>query len=109
MEKWIDDHIGTIIEYRKITKNKVSEYYNDGPGWSVNYTEDQQKQYGILQDAINLGDGEWLLGFIDIINNEGNYYAIRAIHYHPLNRISIYVYSKDQEIKEQINYLDEFC
>lgn len=60
--------------------------------------EDNDICYGIIEEAIDLGQGKWLIGIREIVDGE----LWDGIDYYPLETLHFSKYEEDQEI-----FLDE--
>ena len=105
MEEWIDIHKGKVIEYQERSEEKIPALYSEGSGWTI-HDRFGKSSYGILHDAINLGDGHWLLGLNEILEYE-TIYASRRIKYFSVDKIRI-VYSEENQKKlDQIQFFED--
>ena len=105
MEEWIDIHKGKVIEYQERSEEKIPALYSEGSGWTI-HDSFGKSSYGILQDAINLGNGHWLLGLNEILEYE-TIYASRRVKYFSMDNIRI-VYSEENQKKlDQIQFFED--
>lgn len=59
--------------------------------------EDTNYRFGFIEEAIELGNGEWLLGFREVIDDE----VCNCITYLNLSDIRLFYFEKDQNMMNQ--------
>ena len=105
MEEWVDAHIGKVLEYQVRSEERIPALYDEGSGWTI-HDRFGKSSYGILRDAIYLGNGNWLLGLNEILEY-GTIYAYRRVKYFSLEKIRV-VYSEENQKKfDQIQFIED--
>ena len=66
--------------------------------------EDSHAQLGIIKEAIDLGNGDWLLGF-QIVDDDGVSYG--GIEYYKLSEIRLSYYEQDKYQQDEEGEMDE--
>lgn len=83
METWLidnDSRIYRFLVYRRMfTPKEQEEKYSD----EIPFENDGIYQYGIIEEAVELGHGEWLLGireaYDDTLSQTVSYYRLSEI------------------------------
>ena len=69
METWLLDNEGRIFRY-VIYRRMFTPYEQERAFSDESQYEDYHFTFGFIEEAIDLGGGEWLLGFRKIIDGE---------------------------------------
>lgn len=96
MEKWLGDNshrIYRFLVYRKL----FTPYELDKKFVDESQFEDTNYRFGFIEEAIELGNGEWLLGFREVIDDE----VCNYITYLNLSDIRLFYFEKDQNMMNQ--------
>ena len=89
---WLDnnDRIYRFVVYKKL----FTPYEQEHKFMDESQFEDISYRYGFIEEAIELGNGEWLLGFREIIDYE----VCKYIHYYRLSDIQLSYFGQDQDM-----------
>lgn len=94
METWLRDNPDMVFRFlvyrRMFTPDEQDAKYSD----ETFYENGGAYQYGIIEDAVDLGGGEWLLG-IRIMDDETLY---DEVNYYRLSEIRLFRFKADQEM-----------
>ena len=92
METWFSDNSDRI--YRFVVYKKLFTPYEQEQKFSdESQFEDTHYRFGFIEEAIELGHGEWLLGLREIIDGE-----VSAINYFKLSDIQLSYFEQDQNM-----------
>ena len=69
MEKWLGDNSHRIYRFL-VYKKLFTPYELDKKFVDESQFEDTNYRFGFIEEAIELGNGEWLLGFREVIDDE---------------------------------------
>lgn len=95
METWRTDESETI--YRILVYRRMFTPYEQQCAFSdESHYEDSYYQFGMIRDAIDLGAGNWMIGFEEII--EGEFSGV--ITYYNLSEIRLSKFEIDQDMLE---------
>ena len=92
METWLLDNEGRIFRFavyrRMFTPKEQAAKYSD-----ETYFEDGGTyQFGIVEEAVELGHGEWLLGIREICDDA----VCEIVSYYRMSEIRLHCFDKDQ-------------
>lgn len=94
METWLLDNDGRIFRFtvyrRMFTPKEQAEKYID----ETFFEDGGTYQYGIVEEAVELGHGEWLLGIREVCEDT----ICEVISYYRLSEIRLHCFDKDQDI-----------
>lgn len=93
METWLLDNEGKIFRY-VIYRRMFTPYEQEQAFTDESHYEDYHFTLGFIEEAIDLGDGEWLLGFRKIIDGE----VLEEIEYCRLSEIRLSCFGYDQDM-----------
>lgn len=102
MKTWIRDNEGRIYSYL-VYKKLFTPYEQEHTFMDESQFEDIQYRTALIEEAIELGNGDWLIGFREIIDDE----VCGIIHYHRLSDIQIALFEQDQNMLQQESEEDE--
>lgn len=89
---WLDnhEHIHRFVVYKKLFTPYEQEhkFMDEGQFESISY------RYGFIEEAVELGNGDWLLGFREIIDSE----VCKYICYYRLSDIQLSYFEQDQDM-----------
>lgn len=92
-ETWLHDNGDRIYRYwaykRMFTPEEIDKKWSDQSCF-----ENVECYYGVIKEAIELPDGDILLGFIDPVDDD---YAEKTICYYKLSQIELSYVPEDQE------------
>lgn len=92
METWLSDNSDRI--YRFMVYKKLFTPYEQEQRFSdESQFEDTHYRFGFIEEAIELGHGEWLLGLREIIDGE-----VYDINYFKLSDIQLSYFEQDQNM-----------
>ena len=92
METWFSDNSDRI--YRFVVYKKLFTPYEQEQKFSdESQFEDTHYRFGFIEEAIELGHGEWLLGLREIIDGE-----VYDINYFRLSDIQLSYFEQDQNM-----------
>lgn len=93
METWRIDESDAI--YRLCVYRRMFTPYEQQRAFSdESHYEDNHYQFGMIRDAIDLGSGNWLIGFEQIFDNE----LSGIITYYNLSEIRLEKFACDQDM-----------
>lgn len=89
---WLDNHdrIYRFVVYKKL----FTPYEQDKKFSDESQFEDNHFRFGFIEEAIELGQGEWLLGFREVIEGE----VCSYISYFKLSDIQLSYFEQDQDM-----------
>lgn len=93
METWLldfDERIFRFVVYKKL----FTPYEQDKKFMDESQFEDTHFRFAFIEEAVELGHGEWLLGFREIIDGE----ICNNIDYYKLSDIQLSYYECDQNM-----------
>ena len=94
METWLLDNEGRIYRFtvyrRMFTPQEQAAQYSD----ETHYENGGAYQFGIIEEAVELGNGEWLLGIREIYDST----VCEIISYYRLSEIRLYCFDNDQDM-----------
>jgi phage major head subunit gpT-like protein len=92
---WVAAHPGRV--YRYVVYKKMFTPYEQQKAFSdeSQFVSDYYT-YGIIEEIINLGSGEWLLGF-RTIGVDGEVFS--HVEYHKLSDIKLNLFDEDQDVE----------
>ena len=91
METWIRDNSDRVYGYL-IYKRLFTPYEQEQKFTDESQFEDIHFNYGRIVEAIELGNGDWLIGFQELFLEDEEYIASNDIQYHRLSDIKLYSY-----------------
>ena len=95
METWLCDYGDRL--YRYLVYKKMFTPYEQQKAFSdESIFEDDLYQPCRIEEAIDLGNGDWLLG-LRHLDEDGNTYGV--IHYYKLSEIRLTYFENDQSIE----------
>ena len=93
METWLLDNEGRIFRY-VIYRRMFTPYEQERAFSDESQYEDYHFTFGFIEEAIDLGGGEWLLGFRKIIDGD----TCDEIEYCRLSEIRLSCFDCDQDM-----------
>lgn len=91
METWFLDNSDRIYRF-VVYKKLFTPYEQDKKFSDESQFEDAHYRFGFIEEAIELGQGEWLLGFREVIDGE----VCSYISYFKLSDIQLSFFEQDQ-------------
>lgn len=91
METWFLDNSDRIYRF-VVYKKLFTPYEQDKKFSDESQFEDTHYRFGLIEEAIELGQGEWLLGFREVIDGE----VCSYISYFKLSDIQLSFFEQDQ-------------
>jgi hypothetical protein len=91
METWFLDNSDRIYRF-VVYKKLFTPYEQDKKFYDESQFEDTHYRFGFIEEAIELGHGEWLLGFREVIDGE----VCSYISYFKLSDIQLSSSEQDQ-------------
>lgn len=91
METWFLDNSDRIYRF-VVYKKLFTPYEQDKKFSDESQFEDIHYRFGFIEEAIELGQGEWLLGFREVIDGE----VCSYISYFKLSDIQLSFFEQDQ-------------
>lgn len=87
---WLDnrERIYRFVVYKKL----FTPYEQEHKFMDESQFEDNHFRFGFIEETIELGNGEWLLGFREVVDDE----ACESINYFKLSDIQLSFYERDQ-------------
>ena len=92
METWFSDNSDRIYRFM-VYKKLFTPYEQEQKFSDESQFEDTHYRFGFIEEAIELGHGEWLLGLREIIDGE-----VYDINYFKLNDIQLSYFEQDQNM-----------
>ena len=93
METWFCDNGDRIYRF-VVYKKLFTPYEQDKKFMDESQFEDDHYRFGFIEEVIELGHGEWLIGFREIIDYE----VCEFISYFKLSDIQLSYFEKDQDM-----------
>ena len=96
METWLldfDERIFRFVVYKKL----FTPYEQDKKFMDESQFEDTHFRFAFIEEAVELGNGEWLLGFLEIIDGE----ICNNIDYYKLSDIQLSYFEIDQNMLKE--------
>lgn len=93
METWFLDNSDRIYRF-VVYKKLFTPYEQDKKFSDESQFEDTNYRFGFIEEAIELGQGEWLLGFREVIDGE----VCSYISYFKLSDIQLSFFEQDQGV-----------
>lgn len=96
METWLldfDERIFRFVVYKKL----FTPYEQDKKFMDESQFEDTHFRFAFIEEAVELGNGEWLLGFREIIDRE----ICSNIDYYKLSDIQLSYFEIDQNMLKE--------
>jgi len=92
METWLSDNSDRIYRFM-VYKKLFTPYEQEQKFSDESQFEDTHYRFGFIEEAIELGHGEWLLGLREIIDGE-----VYDINYFKLSDIQLSYFEQDQNM-----------
>lgn len=92
METWFSDNSDRIYRFM-VYKKLFTPYEQEQKFSDESQFEDTHYRFGFIEEAIELGHGEWLLGLREIIDGE-----VYDINYFKLSDIQLSYFEQDQNM-----------
>lgn len=102
METWFCDNSDRIYRF-VVYKKLFTPYEQDKKFSDESQFEDDYFRFGLIEETIELGHGEWLLGFREVIDGE----VCSYISYFKLSDIQLSYFEKDQDMLKDEEEEDE--
>ena len=96
METWFLDNSDRIYRF-VVYKKLFTPYEQDKKFMDESQFEDAHYRFGFIEEAIELGNGEWLLGFREVVEEE----VCDYIRYFKLSDIQLSYFEQDQNMLSQ--------
>lgn len=96
METWLldfEERIYRFVVYKKL----FTPYEQDKKFMDESQFEDTHFRFAFIEEAVELGHGEWLLGFREIIDGE----TCNNIDYYKLSDIQLSYFEIDQNMLKE--------
>lgn len=93
METWFCDNSERIYRF-VVYKKLFTPYEQERKFADESQFEDTHYRFGLIEEAIELGHGEWLLGFREIIDGE----VCGRIDYFKLSDIQLSYFEEDKDL-----------
>lgn len=93
METWFCDNSDRIYRF-VVYKKLFTPYEQDKKFMDESQFEDTHYRFGFIEEAVDLGHGEWLLGFREIIEGD----VLDRINYFRLSDIQLSFFEQDQDM-----------
>ena len=93
METWFCDNSDRIYRF-VVYKKLFTPYEQDKKFMDESQFEDAHYRFGFIEEAIELGNGEWLLGFREVVEGE----VCSYLSYFKLSDIQLSYFEKDQDM-----------
>lgn len=96
METWLldfDERIFRFVVYKKL----FTPYEQDKKFMDESQFEDTHFRFAFIEEAVELGNGEWLFGFREIIDGE----VCNNIDYYKLSDIQLSYFEIDQNMLKE--------
>ena len=91
METWFSDNSDRIYRF-VVYKKLFTPYEQDKKFSDESQFEDTHYRFGFIEEVIEFGQGEWLLGFREVIDGE----VCSYISYFKLSDIQLSFFEQDQ-------------
>jgi hypothetical protein len=92
METWLSDNSNRIYRFM-VYKKLFTPYEQEQKFSDESQFEDTHYRFGFIEEAIELGHGDWLLGLREIIDGE-----VYDINYFKLSDIQLSYFEQDQNM-----------
>lgn len=102
METWFCDNSDRIYRF-VVYKKLFTPYEQEHKFMDESQFEDISYRFGFIEEAVELGNGEWLLGFREIIDGE----VCECVHYYRLSDIQLSYFEQDQDMLNEEEEEDE--
>jgi len=102
METWFCDNSDRIYRF-VVYKKLFTPYEQEHKFMDESQFEDIHYRFAFIEEAVELGNGEWLLGFREIIDGE----VCKYIHYYKLSDIQLSYFEQDQDMLSEEYEEDE--
>ena len=103
METWLLDNEGRVFRFlvyrRMFTPQEQAAQYSD----ETFYEDGGTYQFGIIEEAVELGHGEWLSGVREICDST----LCEIVAYYRLSEIRLHCFNKDQGVLREEERADE--
>ena len=96
METWSCDNSDRIYRF-VVYKKLFTPYEQEHKFMDESQFEDTHYRFGFIEEVIELGNGEWLLGFREIIDGE----VCGCINYFKLSDIQLSYFEQDKDMLVQ--------
>ena len=96
METWSCDNSDRIYRF-VVYKRLFTPYEQEHKFMDESQFEDTHYRFGFIEEVIELGNGEWLLGFREIIDGE----VCSCINYFKLSDIQLSYFEQDKDMLVQ--------
>ena len=96
METWFSDNSDRIYRF-VVYKKLFTPYEQEHKFMDESQFEDTHFRFGFIEEAIELGNGKWLLGFREVIDDE----VCDYISYFKLSDIQLSYFEQDQDMLSQ--------
>lgn len=98
METWLLDNEGRIFRfnvYRRMftPREQAAQYFDE-----TCFEDGGTYQFGIIEEAVELGQGEWLLGIREICDDT----LCKVVSYYRLSELRLHCFDGDQEMLNDI-------
>ena len=93
METWFCDNSDRIYRF-VVYKKLFTPYEQDKKFMDESQFEDTHYRFGFIEEAVDIGSGEWLLGFREIIEGD----VLDRINYFKLSDIQLSFFEQDQDM-----------
>lgn len=93
METWFCDNSDRIYRF-VVYKKLFTPYEQDKKFSDESQFEDTRYRFGFIEESIELGNGEWLLGFREVIEGE----VCSYISYFKLSDIQLSYFEQDKDM-----------
>lgn len=94
-ETWLLDYGDRLYRY-VVYKKMFTPYEEQNAFMDETCYEDNHYDLCVIQEAIDLGSGDWMLG-LKSVGEDGRVYGM--IHYYKLSEIRLALFDNDQKIK----------
>lgn len=98
METWMLDNEGRIFRFtvyrRMFTPREQAAQYSD----ETCFEDGGAYQFGIIEEAVELGQGEWFLGIREIYDST----LCEIVSYYRLSELRLHCFDGDQEMLSDI-------
>lgn len=93
LETWLLDNGDRIFRYL-VYKRMFTPYEQQQAYMDETQFESARYQFGFIEEAIDLGNGEWLIGIREIADNE----VLDSLSYYKLSEIRLSYFECDQNM-----------
>lgn len=93
METWVRDNSSRIYRF-VVYKKLFTPYEQENKFIDESQFEDTHYRFGFIEEAIDLGNGEWLIGFREVIDDE----VCGYISFLKLSDIQLSYFEHDQDM-----------